>query len=151
MQQITRDHPCRSMILIKLLWNFIEIALRRGCAPVNLLHLFRTPFPMNTYFYYLVLLLLHDYFCNVFLPLTLYCNSSWLLEADLSIFQNSYFSRHLWGFTSFSLLFIWDLTIITVFCFFSGIERFHSNCMLGIEYVFLQQLGKSNLLKLKKD
>ena len=28
--------------------NFIEIALRRGCSPVNLLHIFRTPFPKNT-------------------------------------------------------------------------------------------------------
>ena len=27
--------------------NFIEIALRHGCSPVNLLHIFRTPFPMN--------------------------------------------------------------------------------------------------------
>ena len=28
--------------------NFIEIALRHGCSPVNLLHIFRTPFPKNT-------------------------------------------------------------------------------------------------------
>ena len=28
--------------------NFIEIALRQGCSPVNLLHIFRTPFPRNT-------------------------------------------------------------------------------------------------------
>ena len=26
----------------------IEITLRHGCSPVNLLHLFRTPFPKNT-------------------------------------------------------------------------------------------------------
>ena len=25
------------------------IALRHGCSPVNLLHIFRTPFPRNTY------------------------------------------------------------------------------------------------------
>ena len=25
-----------------------EIALRHGCSPVNLLHIFRTPFPKNT-------------------------------------------------------------------------------------------------------
>ena len=29
--------------------NFIEIALRHGCSPVNLLHIFRTPFPKNTF------------------------------------------------------------------------------------------------------
>ena len=28
--------------------NFIEIAFPHGCSPVNLLHLFRTPFPKNT-------------------------------------------------------------------------------------------------------
>ena len=28
--------------------NFIEIALWHGCSPVNLLHIFRTPFPRNT-------------------------------------------------------------------------------------------------------
>ena len=28
--------------------NFIEISLRHGCSPVNLLHIFRTPFPKNT-------------------------------------------------------------------------------------------------------
>ena len=28
--------------------NFIEIALRHGCSTVNLLYIFRTPFPRNT-------------------------------------------------------------------------------------------------------
>ena len=28
--------------------NFIEFSLRHGCSPVNLLHIFRTPFPKNT-------------------------------------------------------------------------------------------------------
>ena len=28
--------------------NFIEIALQHGCSPVNLLHIFRTPFLSNT-------------------------------------------------------------------------------------------------------
>ena len=40
----TREHPCRSMISIKLLCNFIEIALWHGCSPVNLLHIFRAYF-----------------------------------------------------------------------------------------------------------
>ena len=42
--KITVEHLCRSAILIKLFYNFIEIALRHGCSPVNLLHIFRTPF-----------------------------------------------------------------------------------------------------------
>ena len=33
--------------LNKLQSNFIEIAFRHGCSPVNLLHIFRTPFPKN--------------------------------------------------------------------------------------------------------
>ena len=32
----------------KLLCNFIEITLWHGCSPVNLLHIFRTPFTKNT-------------------------------------------------------------------------------------------------------
>ena len=42
------EHPCRSVISIKLLCNFIEFALRQGFSPVNLLHIFGTPFPKNT-------------------------------------------------------------------------------------------------------
>ena len=38
--KFTGDHPCRSVILIKLLYNFIEITLRHGCSPRNLLHIF---------------------------------------------------------------------------------------------------------------
>ena len=44
----TGEHPCRSVISIKLQSNFIEIALRHECSPVNLLHIFRTRFPKNT-------------------------------------------------------------------------------------------------------
>ena len=36
------------LLLTKLLCNFIEVALRHGCFPVNLLHFFRTSFPKNT-------------------------------------------------------------------------------------------------------
>ena len=43
-----RKHPCRSAISAKLLCNFIEMALRHGCSPVNLLQIFRAPFPKNT-------------------------------------------------------------------------------------------------------
>ena len=32
---------------VKLLCNFIEITLRHGCSPVNLLQIFRTPFRKN--------------------------------------------------------------------------------------------------------
>ena len=42
------EHPYRSAISIKLLCNFIEITLRHRCSPVNLMHIFRTPFLKNT-------------------------------------------------------------------------------------------------------
>ena len=59
--KFTGEYPCRSVISIKLQSNFIEIALRHGCSPVNLLHIFRTPFTnwraapgiIKLYFYYL--------------------------------------------------------------------------------------------------
>ena len=46
--KFTGEHPCRSAISINVQSNFIDIALRHGCSPVNFLHIFRTPFPMKT-------------------------------------------------------------------------------------------------------
>ena len=43
----TGEHPCRSTISIKFQSNFIEIARRDGCSFVNMLHIFRAPFPSN--------------------------------------------------------------------------------------------------------
>ena len=43
----TGEHPCQSVISIKLQSKFIEIVLRHGCSLVNLLHIFRTPFLKN--------------------------------------------------------------------------------------------------------
>ena len=43
------EHPCGSAISINLQGNFIEITFRYGCSPINLLHIFRTPFPKNTF------------------------------------------------------------------------------------------------------
>ena len=40
---------CRSVISIKLQSSFIEITLRHGCSPVNLLHICRKRFLSNTY------------------------------------------------------------------------------------------------------
>ena len=45
--KFTGEHPCRSAISIKLLSNFIKITFRHVCSPVNLLYIFRTPFPRN--------------------------------------------------------------------------------------------------------
>ena len=43
------EHQCRSVVSVKLLCNFIEITLWHGYSPANLLHIFRTSFPKNTY------------------------------------------------------------------------------------------------------
>ena len=54
------EHPCRSAISIKLQSNFIEIALWHGCSPINLLHIFRTPFSMNTSGWLLLYMIYHQ-------------------------------------------------------------------------------------------
>ena len=46
--KFTGEHPCQSVISIKLQSNFIEITLWHGCSPVNFLYIFRKPFPKNT-------------------------------------------------------------------------------------------------------
>ena len=46
--KFTGEHSCRSVISIKLQSNFNEITLWHGCSPLNLLHIFRTPFSKNT-------------------------------------------------------------------------------------------------------
>ena len=46
--KFTGEHPCRSGMSIKLHCSFLEIALRHGCFPVNMLHIFRTRFSKNT-------------------------------------------------------------------------------------------------------
>ena len=43
--KFTGEHSCREVIWI---WNFTEIALQHRWFPVNLLHIFITPFPKNT-------------------------------------------------------------------------------------------------------
>ena len=42
--KFTREHQSRSAISMKLLCNFIEITLRHGCSPLDLMHIFRTLF-----------------------------------------------------------------------------------------------------------
>ena len=42
------EHPCESLISIKLQCNFIEIIPSHGCSHINLLHIFRTTFHKNT-------------------------------------------------------------------------------------------------------
>ena len=52
--KLTGEQPCRSVILVKLFCSFVEITLRHGCLPIDLLHIFRIAFPKNTYRWLLV-------------------------------------------------------------------------------------------------
>ena len=54
--KFTGEHPCRSVISINLLCNFIKIAIWHGCSPVNLPHVFRKPFLKNTSGYVFLIL-----------------------------------------------------------------------------------------------
>ena len=52
MQQIYSRTPmpkCNFKVQLRLLCNFIEITLWHEYSPVNLQHIFRTPFPRNTF------------------------------------------------------------------------------------------------------
>ena len=46
--KFTGEHPCRSVISINLLCNFIETAFWHGSFPVNLLYIFSKTFPKIT-------------------------------------------------------------------------------------------------------
>ena len=81
--KFTGEHPCRSAISIKLLCNFIEILLRHGCYPLNLLYIFRTLFPRNTSGWLLLKDLSVIYCCSINFsnPLSEWCT---VLECYLS-------------------------------------------------------------------
>ena len=57
--------PSQTVISIKLLCKFVEITLRHGCSPVNLLYIFKAPFPKNTSGW---LLLMITSIVSLFLP-----------------------------------------------------------------------------------
>ena len=82
------EHSCRSVISIKMLCKFIEITLRRGCSPVNLLYIYRTPF-------YNGRLLLNHVFANVSKQkqslIFLWINDLWLINiVQLSLWKYSF-------------------------------------------------------------
>ena len=91
------------LISLKLFCNFIEIALRHGCSPVNLLHIFRTLFPINTSGW-----LLLDLVYIVPLP--------WIQFVYLCIFLiNHYYTKLTFSFqVSFSTEHFWNHTQLWV-------------------------------------
>ena len=87
----TGEHSYYSVILKKLLCNFIEIPLRHGYSPVNLLHIFRTPFPKSTSGG--LLLNRINYLCQQVMN-----SSAWHLVFVLHISQSLFsFSQHIFN------------------------------------------------------
>ena len=96
MQQIYRRTPMPKCDSIKLQSNFIEITLRLGCSPVNVLHIFRTPFPRYTSGWRLL------YDCTIWKEKS--CSSVWNTQ-QLFWVTLSGFSRTLWCVTTKGILF----------------------------------------------
>ena len=65
-QRYFQKQPSRGVHRCSLLCNFIEIAFRHACSPVNLQHIFRTPFPKNTFEWLLLYFLKDRIVCWVF-------------------------------------------------------------------------------------
>ena len=72
--KVTEEHPCQSVISIKFQSNFIKIAFRHGCSPVNLVNISRTLFPKNTSGGLLLRLLLVQY-AHASKPVTRRCSA----------------------------------------------------------------------------
>ena len=62
-KNINQHAPCSQKYALQS--NFIEILLRHGCSPVNLLHIFRTPFSNTSGRLLLQLVLILSYFSTV--------------------------------------------------------------------------------------
>ena len=76
------EQPCRGVISKKLFCNFIEITLQHGCSPVNLLHIFRTPFPkkpLDSYFYMMLKISILWLYNITFLRIRVHCNKNYFL------------------------------------------------------------------------
>ena len=121
MQQIYRTIP-----IPKWLCNFIEIVLRHGCSPVNLLHIFRRTFLKNTFGRLLL------FFVRFFSQKT-----------DISMWQIHYFSPYenkkisQWLIIIVSRISIWSReTTINRWLIIGGLGRvFYRFCFLHSETV----------------
>ena len=96
--------------------NFIEITVRHGCSPVNLLHIFRTPFSKNTSRW----LLLNIYKRNkktfyeeslhisIFFYVYIFISSISYKEAELFRFLHERALEHLWNLAETA----WHLKVV---------------------------------------
>ena len=96
--------------------NFTEITVRHGCSPVNLLHIFRTPFSKNTSGW----LLLNIYKRNkktfyeeslhisIFFYVYIFISSISYKEAELFRFLHERALEHLWNLAET----VWHLKVV---------------------------------------
>ena len=92
--KFTREHPCQRAISIKLLFSFIEIALRHGCSPVKLLHIFRTPSLNNISERLLLYIVTHVAQLNFYLLITCSAESVIFLTPDVKSHNRPYIKGH---------------------------------------------------------
>ena len=86
--KFTGEHPCWSLISIKLQSNFIEIRLRHGSSPVNLLHISKHLFlriPLEGCF---------SYFLSFIVLKRFYRGSNWLEPINLEVKERWY--EYIW-------------------------------------------------------
>ena len=123
------------MIPIKLQSNFIEITLRHGCSPVNLLHICRTPFTKNTSERLLL---------NV--PRFLLKSES---ESNCYKFKNIYYEKKNYG-----AMLITKLSKLSIRCYQGGINKKEiqlnlcsilSILMFNVLFICLMTLNRVNL------
>ena len=105
----TGKYPCRCVISTKLQSIFLEITLRHGCSLVNLLHIFRTPFPkkpLDGCFWKLNLPVIFNWKVLGKYGSFFVCNLLLLITVTLSMLiiqwcENSSLRSHLWSIKCF--------------------------------------------------
>ena len=146
------EHSSRSVISIKLQGSFTEITLQHGCSPVNLLHIFRTPFPKNTSTWLLLYFLSFSYeiykdflqfvpkgfvkfFVNPLLPGDLsFCMLLRDLHKSLSVKSSSQSSS--WSSESFGTSVVFRKSFISTVIFCSLFRKvFPTNLLHDLKYM----------------
>ena len=118
--KLTGEHPCQSVISIKLLCNFAEITLRHGCSPVNLLHIFKTPFlriPLDGCLCFNSLIVLA--ICTLNVSLRLQCLRNYRSYGQIVNISTCWESLHLRSTEKYSRLWTWWIEFFVLCILFS--------------------------------
>ena len=113
MQQIYRWTSMPKCDFNKVACSFIEITLCHGCSPVNLLHIFRAPFPKNTFgrliLYFIPQNLFKDICQAIFIKTILRLS---LVTSDFAYAQKTYFSKIV--SIILLLIFFWKICLLRI-------------------------------------